>query len=507
MRVATLEECRHIDERAQADFSLSGEILMEAAGALAAAEISRLLGRKIGHGQITVVCGPGNNGGDGLVVARHLAMRSLRQSQRLKVLLVGPHQSKKHSNLFLVQLERARKVGLDLVDVNSENLALLSSSGLVVDALFGTGLKFPLEGLALCAVEKINQLMCPVVALDIPSGLDADRGVARGLAVRADLTLSFGVAKRGFFVSDGPSHVGRLIVLPIGFPRRLVKDVALSTEAVDARLAKKLLPQRAKTANKSNMGHAAIFAGRNGMWGAALLAAISAFRSGAGYVTLASHSDPEAHLAAHPEVLTALIDDEVLWKHPRWTAVGVGPGLGVGVETEKTILRLLERGEKKVVLDADALTTLAQMQFRQLPASWILTPHAGELSRLIGVDAKIIEADRFHYAREAANRFGAIVLLKGYRTVIAAPDKTYIVLSGNSALAKAGTGDVLTGLLTGLLAQGLDSVRAAALGAYVHGRIADDWLASGRHRGALVASDVRDLLPVLLERLRLGELS
>jgi NAD(P)H-hydrate epimerase len=221
-------------------------------------------------------------------------------------------------------------------------------------------------------------------------------------------------------------------------------------------------------------------------------------------VTLASHDEPLEILKDVPEILTARADSEKLWSKRKWTAAAVGPGLGVNDKTEAIIKKLMAIEEAPVVADADAITVIAERKLYPLPKHWILTPHAGELSRLIGVPAKEIEQDRFRYVEEAQKKAGCIVLLKGFRTVIAdsgVEKKRSVILSGNSSLAKAGTGDVLTGLIAGLLAQKMTPWKAANCGAFIHGKLADEWLRAGGDRRSLQASDLREMLPTLLQRL------
>jgi NAD(P)H-hydrate epimerase len=355
----------------------------------------------------------------------------------------------------------------------------------------------------------------PIVSLDCPSGLDSDRGEVMGASVHAALTLTFGLAKPGFFVNDGPAHVGRLRVLGIGFPAELRREVAVSVNAVGERYAARALPKRSNRSNKTTHGHLAVFAGHPGMWGAALLSCGAAYRMGAGYVTLASFADPSEVLRSMPEILTTRANDETFWSHRRWRAAALGPGFGTGAMTAELITRLKTLDLQGVVLDADGITVAARENLAPFPRSWVLTPHAGELSRLIGVDSKEIERDRFRYAREAARVSGCTVVLKGYRTVVASPRgeiafsggeptsldgiSSSVILSGNSALAKAGTGDVLTGMIAGLIAQGVAPERAARAGAYLHGRLADEWLGDGFDRRSLQASDLSDRLPSLLK--------
>ena len=511
MRLATVSQSRQIDLLSQSQGSLSSESLMEAAGVLAKTDIETAFFPELLLGTVGVVCGPGGNGGDGLVVARHLHTSkrtdSAKSSARVVVLLVAPQD--KRSDLFKIQLERCLKAGVKVVDLllDPANLDSFHLS-LVVDAIFGVGFRDQIRDPYLKVIMQISKLGVPVVSLDIPSGLDADRGIVQGsAAIRATRTITFGLSKPGFFVSEGPRHVGSIRVISIGFPDKIVREIATSHFAFNEVLVRRTLPHRGTTTNKSDFGHALVIAGSEGTWGAGVLAAMAAYRMGAGYVTLATKEESSQKIFRDvlrdcPDVLTSLISDEKLWEKPKWNAVAIGPGLGRDKESNEKIFALLQKLRKipsaPVVVDADAISVIAEKKPYPLPENWILTPHAGELSRILGIAAKEIEADRYRYALEAAKITGCHVLLKGFRTVLAFQGKCWVILSGNSALAKAGTGDVLTGMIVALLAQKLPPARAAAAAAYVHGRVADEWVRSGQDTRSLLASDIREFLPSIL---------
>jgi NAD(P)H-hydrate epimerase len=498
VRLASVPEAFRIDELAQTVYGLSGEVLMEAAGALSAREIGLSFLPELRRGRIALVCGPGNNGGDALVTARHLHGAGHRD---LVVLTAAPLD--KQTSLFKLQLDRAERQGIPMVDVLREPSALqeLADAGLVVDGLFGIGLRAGVGAPFAAVIEAMNQVAAPKVALDAPSGLNSATGRAEGVAVRAAVTLTFGLAKPGFFVAEGPAHVGRLRVLPIGFPAAAVRATAATYFLFTERLARRHLPKRAVTSNKSDHGHLLVAAGRPGYWGSGVLTSSGAFRMGAGYVTWASHEPPYAALPEIPEVLTAALGDEDLWRR-RYSAVAVGPGLGTGAATATLIERLKRLEKTPVVLDADALTACAEHDLFPLPAHWVITPHAGELARLLKATAAEIERDRFAAAAQAWEKARCHVLLKGFHSLVAFGPRCLIINAGNSALAKAGTGDVLTGMIGGLLAQGVDPLPATATAAYLHGRLADEWVRSGHDRAGLSASDLREILPRVMSHLR-----
>ncbi len=500
MRLATVDQCRHLDRLSEKDFALSGEALMEAAGSLAAREIAQAYYPEIRAGTLGVVCGSGNNGADGLVVARHLHSAGHR---KLIVFYYAPET--RRSALFKVQMKRVECAGIRLVNLENRDTVreLFGKCKVLVDALFGIGVTQEITGERAHLISAMNAARVPIVALDVPSGLDADRGRSWGPVVRAQMTISFGLAKPGFFVGEGPSVVGRLRVLPIGYPFELLRSSCTSHFAFNEKLARRYLPKRAPTSHKAQHGHCLVLAGRPGFLGAGVLCASSAYRMGAGYVTWASHDNPLSALGELPEVLTASLGDHNLWQG-RYSAVAIGPGLGVNSTTADLINHLKEKSLPAVVVDADAITTCVEHQLFPLPSSWVITPHAGELARVLGVDAREIERDRYHYALLAAEKTGCHVLLKGFRSLLAYKKRCMVIMAGNSALAKAGTGDVLTGMIGGLLAQGVSPLPAAATAAYIHGRMADEWVRLGNDRRALLASDLRQQLPELMARLTDG---
>jgi ADP-dependent NAD(P)H-hydrate dehydratase / NAD(P)H-hydrate epimerase len=500
MRLATIEQAGQIDEMSHKVYGLSGEVLMEAAGSLAAREIDLTFLPELTRGSIAVVCGPGNNGGDGLVLARHLHSSGYRD---LQVFLIAPRDSQ--SPLFRLQKQRAELQGLRIVDLVEipDRVAQIKSAELVVDAVLGIGFKRKLEEPFLRVIETMNAAKAPKVSLDCPSGLNSNTGRVEGVSVNAAMTVTFGLAKPGFFVSEGPAHVGKLRVLPIGFPYEALRGIATTHFLFTERLARRYLPVRKDTSNKSDHGRLLVLAGRPGFWGAGILASSSAFRMGAGYVMWASFESPNEALKEIPEVLTAQIHDDALWRS-KISAVAIGPGLGTGKEIAAVIEKLKELPHVPVVVDADAITACVEHDLFPLPENWVITPHAGELSRILKVHAQDIEKDRIRAAFAAFEKTKCHVLLKGYRSVIAFGSRCMIVHAGNAALAKAGTGDVLTGMIGGLLAQGLDTTQSAATAAYLHGRLADEWLRTGNDKSSLTASDLKTILPQVVSRLRLG---
>lgn len=387
---------------------------------------------------------------------------------------------------------------------NEKKLEQIKAASLIVDAIFGIGLSKKITGEFQTVIEKINSLKVPVVSLDTPTGLNANTGTVSNVAVKAHTTFTFGLAKPGFFVAEGPLTVGKLRVLPIGYPYECLRRVSTTHFLYNEKLARRYLPARKDQTNKSDYGHLVLIAGQKDTWGAGILAAQSAYRMGAGYVTWVGKNLPVAKLEQTPEVLTADLDSEKIWNTKKITAYAVGPGLGVDEATAKLIRKLKALKVAKVVLDADAISACVKYDLFPLPKSWVLTPHTGELGRIIKMEAREIEADRYEAARKAAKICGCHVLLKGFRSVLAYGKRCMVINAGNAALAKAGAGDVLTGMIGALLAQGLDTVQATSTAAYIHGRLADEWVRSGNDKRSLNPADLKDSLAALLTRISKG---
>ena len=537
-----------IDRLSEKHYYLKPEILMESAAVLSAEYIQRYFTAQIQNGPVLILCGPGHNGADGLAMARHLHARGAT------VHVFTDH--KNISGLGETQKKRlaAQKIPVySLKDFNKIQKYIKLSS-LVIDALFGVGLARDLTGLYLKCVQLINKAGKSAAALDVPSGLDADTGEGRGAVVRADITLTYSAAKPGFYLQKGPAHTGHIQVVSIGVPYvlktldgRLNKTVHKGLkQPFMGLMTKKWVaehwPKRKPSNHKAHQGHLLVLAGSKGQFGAGELCASAGYRMGCGYVTLAEGQSPwpkgqspelkgtsprlkvqspglkeqsprhEGHSHSLPDVLTADFDDSNLFS--KKTAAALGPGLEVGENTKNLILRL-KKTKLPVVIDASAFTVCVKEKLYPLPSNWIATPHSGELSRLFGLKGSEVDQNKCLYAVKAAKKLGCAVLLKGFHSVLAflaeaalnqKTSSSYAVLinpTGNAALAKAGTGDVLTGFIGALTARGVNSVEAAALSAFVHGEIADEWLRDGRSADSLMAQDLKDLLPQTLANLNL----
>jgi len=402
---------------------------------------------------ITVVCGPGNNGGDGQVAARRL-----RQAQRkVRVVESKPENEEKD----------------------------LGTPDLIVDALFGTGFMGEPRPGAARLIEQINAAEAEVVAVDVPSGVDASTGEVAGAVVDAAWTVTFHREKVGLYVAPGTLYRGEIEVVDIGLAERETRLARPTPEILD------LVPLRSPRDTKYTAGSVLVVGGSPGLTGAACLAARAAFRADAGYVAVAA---PRASLPVLEQQLLEAVKrplEEVWDAVGRARALAVGPGLGRSDGAKELVRRLLEETDLPAVVDADALFGL-QPFARSAPT--VLTPHSGELGRLLDVEASWIDAHRIEAARRAVERFGCVVLLKGEGTIVAAPDQQTLICPGFPSLATAGTGDVLTGIIGSFLAKGMDARLAAAAAVTAHAEAA----AEAPQRAGLVASDVIEMLPYVL---------
>jgi len=525
VRLVSPETMLRLDRESAAAGGPPTPELMERAGAAAFEAIRRRFS-SAWAGRVVLLCGPGNNGGDGFVVARHLAAAEAR---RVRAVLVGPRgQVRGDAAGALAALTAAAPpVMVEAADERALGSALAPFDGagrpgldLAVDALFGTGLARPLEGVYRAAVEWLNRCGAPVVALDLPSGVHAGTGRVLGAAVRATRTLTFGLAKLGLALQPGAALAGALEVLDVGHPPALL-EAAPADRLLDqvelGPVIRRLLP-RDPAGHKGTYGHVLVVAGAPGTAGAAALAALGALRGGAGLVTVAAPDSLRPALEAKlwEAMVRPLGDGEggaldlgaldgVLSLAAERDAVVLGPGLGARAGTAALVREAARRVTAPTVLDADGLNGLGGpaglAALRNAAGPRVLTPHPGEMARLLGRPAREIEADRPAAAREAAERSGAVVLLKGSRTLVASPDGALAVNpTGNPAMASGGMGDVLAGLVGALLGQGLGPAAAAELGAYLHG-LAGDLGAAEVGPAGLLATDVASRLPGALAAL------
>jgi len=508
----TRQQIRELDRLAIEELGIPGPVLMENAGRGAADLICSLI--EDGHAKVAVVAGAGNNGGDGFVVARHLLNRGIST----KVFLASAREKiKGDAGLNLMLLEKS---GLQTEDVTSNEslsalLTELKHSDVVVDALLGTGLSREVKGHFRDLIEVINSCGKEVVSLDMPSGLDADRGISLGVCVEAGYTVTFGHLKTGLVTYPGAALAGNVHVVDIGVPSGLTDRAGKNGVLLDETGIRSLFNPRAPDAHKGHFGHLLVLAGSMGKTGAAALCGKSAMRSGAGLVTIATTGEAQSVLES--KSLETMVDN-VIERHDSplsekavkkledlmeaKAAFAVGPGLGTSPGISALAMKLIEQAEVPCVVDADGVNILAAQKLDA--GSWkfrapvILTPHPGEMSRLNKQSVRDIQSNRISTAGNFARDRNVIVVLKGANTVIAAPDgEIFVSPTGNPGMASGGSGDVLTGIIGSFLSQGMNPVDAACAGVFLHGLAADS-AADRIGETGLVAGNIMEEVPLIL---------
>jgi NAD(P)H-hydrate epimerase len=525
-RLLTSAQMREVDRRTIEEVGLPGSILMENAGnAAVSVLLDRATETQLAR-PVLVLAGPGNNGGDGFVVARRL----LEIGKPVHVLLLGTldrlrGDARLHAAVWVRVGGTVQEMGTasTLAAVTPGVLHHIAHAGVIVDALFGTGLTRPIDGMAAELITRVNGSGKPVLAIDLPSGVDADRGTLPGAAIRATWTVTFAAEKIGHRQYPGAGCCGEIVVRPIGIPRHLL-DVPEHAVALNQPLSDPVAPRPMDT-HKGATGHLVLLAGSApGTAGAAVLAALGAARAGPGRLTVATHAAATHAILAHlPEAMTldlplprpdgaatgaaALLVRRLVDtfgpRRPLPDAMAFGPGMGTDSWWWDVIATLLHRFDGPTVLDADALTVIAHggdvdgyMETLRTGrrTAIAITPHPGEMARLTGMTTRQVQANRLEIAVAMAKRWLVWVVLKGAGTVIAAPDgRAWINATGNPGLAAGGSGDLLTGLLAGLLAQGVPMESATRHAVWLHGQAADQVAALRGIPGMLA----RDLLPFI----------
>ena len=508
MIIVTAAQMQALDRRTISEAKVPGRTLMENAGKGVVAAMERAFGSLTGK-SVAILCGKGNNGGDGFVVARHV-----KQKRAHPQVLLLSQATDLAGDAKTMYARLPRTVGTSSIHIGPtvERIhRVLHSSDLIVDALLGTGLSTPVSGVYRSAIQGINDSHRPVIAVDLPSGLHADTGAVMGEAVRATITVTFGLPKLGLYLGQGIDHAGTVEIVDIGIPQAFAQAVESTFSLITPDEVRSVLPYRVPTSHKGTYGHAGIIAGSVGKTGAAALAAKAALRTGAGLVTVATPMSVndvleakllEAMTAAMPEtkdrtLALSGLEDLVSFANTR-TATAIGPGLSTHPETVELVRALVPRIQKPCVLDADALNALSG-HARLLPeakAPFVLTPHPGEMARLLeAATTQLVNADRLGIASRFAKDHRVILVLKGARTIVAHPDgRVAICPTGNPGMATAGTGDVLTGMVVSLLAQGLPAWDSARAGTYVHG-LAGDLAAAALGPRGMMAGDLLERIP------------
>ncbi|KPL18612.1 MAG: hypothetical protein AMJ92_07195 [candidate division Zixibacteria bacterium SM23_81] len=509
MKTVTALQMRHIDARTIQEANVPGLELMEAAGQGAARVAMEMLSDPKGK-TVVYFCGKGNNGGDGFVMARLLTQEGVTC---LVYLLGKKHEVKGDA---LENLNRLTAQGVqvrELADI--DEISGLEGAHLIVDALLGTGVSGSVKGVMAQVIHLINNSELPVLAVDIPSGVNGDTGEILSCSVRADRTATMALPKRGFFFSPGRELVGELTVVDIGVPSWAVEQEKLTVETLEGHEMASLIPSRAADAHKGSCGRVLVLAGSVGMTGAAALTSMAALRSGAGMAILgipeSLNSIMETKLT---EVMTKPLPEtethalavsslEAIQELLSWADVlAIGPGLSTHPETVQMVRQLLPQLSCPTVVDADGLNAIAQdtKLLESVKTPLVLTPHAGELARLSGIEIPVKTEQRIEAATTLSRRYGVVCVFKGAPTLIANEDgSVFINTTGNAGMATAGAGDVLTGMIVGFLAQGLSPLQAAKVGVYLHG-LAGDVAREVQGEWGLVAGDLVDAIPEALFR-------
>lgn len=509
MILTTTEESRALDRTAMEEYRLPEAVLMENAGRA----VVELAGERLrwDGAAAVILCGTGNNGGDGFVAARYAA----EAGADVTVLLTGdPSHMGAASRMYRRAAEAA---GIPVVETASaaEAAPYLAGADIIVDALIGTGLSKAVAGEKAALIGMVNDSPAAVISADVPSGMMSDTGRASGAVVRADMTVALGSVKRGHVLYPGLEYCGEVMLSSIGIPEAARSGYPVRlTEAADVR---ERLPVRTRISHKGKNGFAGIFAGSAGMEGAALLAAQGALRAGAGKVALQTVSEAARTLACRvPEVMvhalaegtrfTEAMAEKALAEAAQYNVTALGCGFGRSEETQRFTEQLLRGLTGTVVADADALFAMAERRIlpEDCPGCLILTPHVGEFARMTGLSPAEIEARRIDCAREYASAHRAVLVLKGAPTVTALPDGTaWVNPTGNPGMASGGMGDTLTGVIASLAGQGMPPGDAAACGVYLHGLAGD--IAAEETPVGFTASDAAAALPAARARVTAQE--
>jgi NAD(P)H-hydrate epimerase len=497
---------REIDRKASEVYGIPSLELMENAGKAVAEKVHRYYPEAE---RVAVFCGKGNNGGDGLVAARHL-------SEKANAAVFLLCRKEELSGGAKANLEKFKGRVLEVTGEGElkKSLSASAKGDLIVDAIFGTGLRSDATGLFKEAIEGINSIGRKVVSVDIPSGIDSDNGQIRGVAVKADLTVTFGAPKVGLYLFPGVEYAGRVEVADIGFPHALISGEAVKTWVIERSDISPLFPGREKDSHKGTFGHLLIVAGSRGKTGAAAMACTSAFRAGAGAVTLAVPKNLQPiYEMKLTEVMTEPLSEDEKWSIGEGaleeviklsedkSALAIGPGIVPTPPAIKVMAGLIEDTPQPMVIDAGGIDAIAANpdSLKNAKGPRVMTPHPGEMGRLLGIPSRQVQADRVGVARGFAQGNNVCVVLKGANTVIAVPEgRVFICTTGNPGMATAGTGDVLTGMIGGFLAQGFEPEKAAIAAVYLHG-LAGDMVRDEKGEYGIMATDLVEEIPYAIK--------
>ncbi len=491
LEVFSANQCKEMDKQSIIEIGIPGVILMENAAI-------GIFNQVVNKGEsFLILCGKGNNGGDALALARHLILAG----KKVRVYIVST--DKNYTSDFKTNFNILEKLinERDLLFIATENdvdeiiTKDLKEYDVIIDGIFGVGLNKDLTGMFKKIIEYINSYGKFIVSIDVPSGLDCDLGIERGIAVHASVTYTFEVIKKGFLNYKAINCIGNMNILKIGIPEHVKRANTGNFYILEEKEYKQLLPKREVYGHKGSYGRALVAAGRRGFSGAAFITTECTVRTGAGLTTLICDEDVQIALGNRLiEAMTLTWGDNVIELIKNADSIAFGPGIGTRDREENLLKKVVNNSSCPIVIDADGIALLGKNKslLNNLKDRAIITPHPGEMARFLGLTIEEVEANRVNIAKEVASKYGIVVLLKGYNTVISNGKDVYINPTGNSKMASGGMGDALTGIINGFLSQGVSVEKSALLGAYIHGKIADRL---GANFYIVNARDIIDELP------------
>lgn len=503
MKICSGDEMRLIDEATINEAGIPGIILMENAVFAIVNEIKKNLHNNV-NPRITIFCGQGNNGGDGFGVARHLN----NLNANVMVVFIGEYTSLKNDTKTNFDIIHSLQIPIKIISrdstIDDEMAYLIQRSDIVVDAIFGTGLSRKVEGLFNDLIDLINFYGKYIISVDIPSGIDSKTGAVLGNAVKADKTVTLALPKNGLYLYPGTDYVGELIVADIGIPRQIIDDANLKMNILNDDEVKSLIPIRFPRSNKGTYGKVQVVAGSKGMTGAAVLVCMGAYRVGTGMVNLGvpesinnilEEKMTEVITIPLPENEGKLCRESFIAIKPyieKAMVIATGPGMGQSFEIVEFMNLIIKNSKIPIVIDADGINAISKdiNMLKNIKVPVVLTPHPGEMGRLIGKSTEEILAEPVEIVRDFCHKWNVILVLKDAKTIIGHPNgEIYINITGNSGMSVAGSGDVLTGIISGLIAQNMDPYKAAVLGVFLHGKAGDLAVHELGHHGML-AGDI-----------------
>jgi NAD(P)H-hydrate epimerase len=503
MKVISSDEMRTLNEMASEEYNIPSIVLMENAARSILDEIMKI---RDSFSRVIVLCGVGSNGGDGFALGRQLYNNGIN----IEMIVVG--DPKKIKGDALINLEILKKLYIKIDNINdiggiNKLKNIVTKNDLLIDAILGIGIVGEIKDILKLVIETVNDLENTVISIDIPTGVDADTGYVKSVAINADKTISLMIPKFGNVLYPGAKYNGKLVIGDIGITPMIAEKLHLKTNIIEKKEVKKYLPKRIQNSYKGTFGRASIIAGSLGFTGAAILTCNAALRSGIGLIELFVPESIDAVISSNIiEVITIPLKEirkgviginsisSIIKGIESFDVIAIGPGCGITNELFEIIKRIILETEKPIIIDADGLNVLSKdiEILKNKKSDIILTPHIGEMSRLTGLSVDEINDNKIEIVKNFAKEYGVILVLKSARTIVGFPNgEIYINLNGNSGMATAGAGDVLTGIITALVAQGIKSEEAAILGVFIHG-YAGDVMAKKIGEYGLVAGDIVD---------------